>query len=165
MRASGLKCVVLATGQHRELLHSGLAAFGLKADRDLGLMREGQSLATLSARLIEGISQALLEMKPRLVVVQGDTATAFCGALSAFHLKLPCAHVEAGLRSGRLDAPWPEEAYRQMTDRICSRLYAPTEGARSNLLNEGIADARILVTGQTGVDAALIVSRQEDARQ
>jgi UDP-N-acetylglucosamine 2-epimerase len=160
LREAGARCFVLASGQHRELLAGALSSFGLSADRDLALMRDDQPLNDLQARMVEGLGRALDEIKPRLVVVQGDTATALAGALAAFHLKLPCAHVEAGLRSGRRDAPWPEELYRQVVDRLCTRLYAPTEGARQHLLREGLDASSIVVTGQTGVDAALLVARQ-----
>ncbi|KAA0217968.1 UDP-N-acetylglucosamine 2-epimerase (non-hydrolyzing) [bacterium] len=151
---------MISTGQHRDLIAGALLPFGLKPTHDLALMREGQSLDELLARLIAGLGQALAAIGPRMVVVQGDTATALAGALAAFHARIPCAHVEAGLRSGRLDAPWPEEGYRRMVDRIAARLYAPTPGARENLLAEGVEASRILVTGQTGVDAALWVAQR-----
>ena len=163
LRDARLSFTLLSSGQHREMLQDALAAFGLRADRDLGAMSFEQSLNALMARLIEGLGAALAESKPRMVVVQGDTATAFAGALAAFHNQVPCAHVEAGLRSGRRDAPWPEELYRQMADRLCTRLYAPTEGARQRLLAEGLDASSMLVTGQTGVDAALWMSRQTRA--
>lgn len=160
LRSRGLPCLMVGTGQHRDLLAGALAPFHLDLDVDLNAMREGQSLSELMARLIAGLGQWIAQARPRRVLVQGDTATALAGALAAFHLRLPCAHVEAGLRSGRLDAPWPEEGYRRMVDRIADRLYAPTPGARDNLLAEGVEASRILVTGQTGVDAALWVAKR-----
>lgn len=160
LREAGLSCALLSSGQHRELLHGALASFGLKPDRDLGQMSFDLTLNQFAGKLVSALGGALEEMKPRVVIVQGDTATTFAGALAAFHLLLPCAHVEAGLRSGRRDAPWPEEMYRQMADRLCTRLYPPTEGAKAALLAEGLDASSIVVTGQTGIDAALWMARQ-----
>jgi len=158
LRARGLIVRMVGSGQHAKLLDSALETFGLAADVDLKAMVAGQTLGGLTARLVALIEAELVQNTPRMVVVQGDTTTAFCGALAAFYARVPCAHVEAGLRTNDRDAPWPEELNRAMTDRLCTRLYAPTSGARSNLLAEGLAARDILVTGQTGVDAVRIVS-------
>lgn len=158
MRETGLGVQLLATGQHRELLARALADFDLTADDDLDVMNDEQSLSELTARLMSLLPPALAAAAPRLVMVQGDTTTAFAGALAAFYAGLPCAHVEAGLRSGDRAAPWPEELNRQLADRLCTRHYAPTTRARDNLLRENIDPSSIVVTGQTGVDAALWTS-------
>lgn len=158
LRGLGLNVRLVASGQHGSLLHDALATFGLRADADLGAMVPGQSLGALTASLVTRLEGELAAHAPRLVLVQGDTTTAFAGALAAYYRHLPCGHVEAGLRSHDRDAPWPEELNRAMADRLCTRLYAPTAGARENLLREGLADAAIVVTGQTGVDAALQVA-------
>lgn len=158
LRGRGLGVRLVATGQHGALLDDALAVFRLRADANLGAMQPGQSLGDLTARLLDRIGGELAAHRPRLAVVQGDTTSAFCGALAAFYAQVPCAHVEAGLRSHDRAAPWPEELNRAMADRLCTRLYAPTQGARQNLIAEGLAEADILVTGQTGVDAALAVA-------
>ncbi|MCC6572369.1 MAG: UDP-N-acetylglucosamine 2-epimerase (non-hydrolyzing) [Planctomycetes bacterium] len=160
LRAANLSTHVLSTGQHRELLHTALADFDLTADSDLALMRDEQTLPELTARLMEALPPALAKLAPKLVIVQGDTTTAFVGALAAYYGKLPCAHVEAGLRSGNRMAPWPEELNRRLADQLCTRHYAPTECAQTALLREGIDASSIMVTGQTGVDAALWMSRK-----
>lgn len=156
LRARGLGVRLVASGQHGELLDGALATFGLKADASLAALQPGQSLGALTSRLIALLAAELAATSPRLVMVQGDTTTAFCGALAAFYAQLPCAHVEAGLRTHDRNAPWPEELNRAMTDRLCTRLYAPTTGARANLLAEGLEESNILVTGQTGVDAVTL---------
>lgn len=159
LRRRGIGVRLVATGQHGALLDDALAAFQLAADANLGAMQPGQSLGDLTARLLDRIGGELAAHRARLVLVQGDTTSAFCGALASFYAQIPCAHVEAGLRSHDRAAPWPEELNRAMADRLCTRLYAPTRGARQNLLAEGLAEADILVTGQTGVDATLAVAR------
>lgn len=159
LRGRGVATRLVSTGQHGNLLDDALKVFGLEADANLGAMQPGQSLGGLTARLLQAIGTELEAHRARMVVVQGDTTSAFCGALGAFYAHVPCAHVEAGLRSYDRAAPWPEELNRAMADRLCKRLYAPTAGARKNLLAEGLADADIMVTGQTGVDAALLVAR------
>lgn len=152
LRERGVGVRVVATGQHPELAGKALATFGLRADENLGVAGDG-GLNGLAARLLVALEAELAAHSPRLAVVQGDTTTALAGALAAFQARTPCAHIEAGLRSGRFDAPWPEEMNRVIADRLCSRHYAPTQGARENLLREGIAADSIGVTGQTGVDA------------
>lgn len=160
LREAGLSACLLSTGQHRELLHGALAAFGLKPDLDLALMQAGQTLPGLTARLAEGLDQALEKLLPRFVLVQGDTTTAMMGALAAFYRRIPCGHVEAGLRSGDRYAPWPEEMNRLLCDRLCTRYYPPTERSLENLRREGVAESNALVSGQTGVDAALWMAKK-----
>ena len=159
LRDRGLGVRVVATGQHAELADDALSAFNLKADTNFHCMGAG-GLNELSARLLAAVGDEFAQYRPRLAVVQGDTTSAMIAALTAFHARIPCAHVEAGLRSGRFNAPWPEEMNRVVADRVCARHYAPTTGARDNLLREGIAGDSIQVTGQTGVDACLWMARE-----
>ncbi len=148
-----LECRVTLTGQHRELLDDVLTHFGIEADRDLDLMRKGQSPASFAAQALSGLGRMLAEEPPELLLVQGDTSTVFCAALAAFYQRVPVAHVEAGLRSGSREAPWPEEMNRRLTTRLASLHFAPTTGARDNLQAEGVPGERIFVTGNTVVDA------------
>jgi UDP-N-acetylglucosamine 2-epimerase (non-hydrolysing) len=150
---SEFDCQLCVTGQHRQLLDSALEAFGLVPDVNLGVMRPNQSLAGLSARCIEGIDEFLGRIQPDLVLVQGDTSTAFCGALASFYRRIAVGHVEAGLRTSRLASPWPEEGHRVMISRMALLHFAPTELDRQSLLAEGTAPARVFVTGNTVIDA------------
>ncbi len=151
--ADGLEPVVLVTGQHREMLDQVLAIAGLVPDHDLALMQPGQSLDEISARLLTGIGAVLDAEKPDMVIVQGDTATAMCGALAAYYRKLPVAHVEAGLRSGNIYHPWPEEVNRKIIGSFADLHFAPTETAANALRREAVPDDKILVTGNTVIDA------------
>jgi UDP-N-acetylglucosamine 2-epimerase (non-hydrolysing) len=160
LRNRGITTRVVATGQHPELARDALAAFGLAPDTELSAMGPG-GLSALASRMLAALERELRDHTPRQVIVQGDTTSTLCGALAAFHEGVPCCHIEAGLRSGRRDAPWPEEINRILVSCIATRHYAPTAGARENLLAEGIADDTITVTGQTGVDAALHVARRQ----
>ena len=153
--APSVECRVWSTGQHRQMLDQVLGLFDLEVDADLGLMKPGQDLNGLFAGAVAGVSAMLTADRPDILLVHGDTSTAAAAAVAAFHLKVPVGHVEAGLRSGRLDQPWPEEFNRRTVDLVSRLLFAPTEGARANLLNEGVEDGRILVTGNTVVDALL----------
>ncbi len=144
---------VLVTGQHRGLLDEVLTVFDITPDYDLALMREGQDLFDLTERIMEGVRSVLSEEHPDLVLVHGDTTTAFASALAAFYLGIPVGHVEAGLRTYDLRAPFPEEWNRRSIAILAAYHFAPTEGAKHNLLGEGIATDRILVTGNTGIDA------------
>jgi len=146
-------CRVCVTAQHRELLDQVLSAFRIPIDRDLGLMKPAQSLSDLTSRAITAIGGYLDEEIPDLVLVQGDTTTSFCAALSAFYRKIPVGHVEAGLRTRNLESPWPEEANRVLISCLASLHFAPTEISRENLLREGIPRERVFVTGNTGIDA------------
>lgn len=153
--APGLACRVCVTAQHREMLDQIIQAFDIEVDADLDIMRAGQELPELTARLVVAIDRWLRERSPDLVLVQGDTTTAFCAALAAFYRRIPVGHVEAGLRTGNLEAPWPEEANRTLITRLARWHFAPTPRARENLLREGVEDAAIEVTGNTAVDAII----------
>ncbi len=146
------------TGQHDELVDSVLAAFGMKPDWDLGIMREGQSPSEVGRECLRGIEEVVREWHPDLVLVQGDTATVFFGAVAAYLHGIAVGHVEAGLRSGDLMRPFPEEGFRRMVAQVADLHFAPTEGARENLLREGVPAERIHVTGNTVVDALLHVA-------
>ena len=158
--ADGLEPIVLVTGQHREMLDQVLEIAGLVPDHDLALMQPGQSLDEISARLLTGIGGVLDAEKPDMVIVQGDTATAMCGALAAYYRKVPVAHVEAGLRSGNIYHPWPEEVNRKIIGSFADLHFAPTETAANALRREAVADEKILVTGNTVVDALHWVTAQ-----
>ncbi|MDI3298825.1 MAG: UDP-N-acetylglucosamine 2-epimerase (non-hydrolyzing) [Bacillota bacterium] len=146
---------VVLTAQHRELLDQVMEQFGLAADADLDLMRPGQPLEELTARALLALHAELGRWSPDLVLVHGDTTTTLAGALAAFYRQIPVGHVEAGLRSFRLDAPFPEEANRLLTDHLCALHFPPTPRAKENLLREGIPPDGILVTGNTAIDALL----------
>lgn len=144
---------VCTTGQHREMLKDCLNLFSINADYELDVMQPNQTLSELSYHLLKGVTQVLLTAKPDLVLVHGDTSTTFIAALAAFYQKIPVAHIEAGLRTGDLYAPWPEEANRKLTAHLATLHFAPTLGARDNLLKEGIDAQQIHVTGNTVIDA------------
>lgn len=161
IRAGGrLEAVVVATGQHRELVAPAFALFGIRPDLDLALMRPGQSPADVVAGALGALGPVLAGAGARAVVVQGDTASALAGALAGFYAGLPVAHVEAGLRSGEAGAPVPEEGHRKLIAAVSAIHFAPTPAAGAALLAENIAPERIHVTGNTGVDALLAVDRQ-----
>lgn len=162
-QAPGLRSHVCVTGQHGPILDQVLDVFGIEPETDLELMRPGQSLAGLTSRAVEALDRFLAEVEPDLVLVQGDTTTVFCAALAAFYRGIPVGHVEAGLRTWDLGAPWPEEANRVLTGRLASLHFAPTDWARDNLLHEGVAAESIAVTGNTGIDALfLALDRLQD---
>jgi UDP-N-acetylglucosamine 2-epimerase (non-hydrolysing) len=148
---------VAVTAQHREMLDQVLAAFSIHPDYDLNLMRPGQTLAESSSRILAALELVLDRERPDCVLVQGDTTTTFCGALAAFYKSIPVAHVEAGMRTGDLRQPFPEEMNRVLTSRLAALHFAATEWAAENLRREGIADEDIFVTGNTGIDAVLAV--------
>ena len=148
---------VCVTAQHREMLDQPLALFGIKPDYDLDIMSPGQTLAQVTARAMEGLDNVVSQEKPDVILVQGDTTTAFCGALTGYYHQIKVGHVEAGLRTGNKYAPFPEEINRCLVGRIADLHFAPTEQARHTLLNEGIADSTVFVTGNTVIDALLWV--------
>lgn len=152
--------VVCATGQHKEMLSQALAFFGIVPDVALDTMSPGRSLNVLASRLLVEMDGVLEQERPDWVVVQGDTTTAYCAGLAAFHRGIAVAHVEAGLRTGDLANPFPEEANRRLLAQIASRHFAPTQRARENLLSEGIDEASIVVTGNTVVDAIKLARRK-----
>jgi len=155
--------MVCLTGQHREMLHQVTEFFGIKADFDLDIMQPGQDLFDITAKVLVGMRSVLRDARPDIVCVHGDTTTCVAAALAAFYLQIPVAHVEAGLRTGDLAAPFPEEANRTIVGRIASWHFAPTAAARDNLLREGVAENRIVVTGNTVIDA-LLWAREKVAR-
>jgi UDP-N-acetylglucosamine 2-epimerase len=158
LRASAtLEPVLLSSGQHRQMLDQAFAVFGLKPDLDLNLMQPGQTLPDLTARVITNVSAALRELRPAALLTQGDTTTVLGAALAAFYERIPMGHVEAGLRTGNFDAPWPEEMNRRLADPISRWCFAPTDWSASNLRAEGIPPQNIHVTGNTVVDALLWV--------
>ncbi len=156
--------LVCVTAQHRQMLDQVLAAFSVKPDFDLDLMQPGQTLAALSARLLAGLEKVFLETRPALTIVQGDTSTTLCGALCSFYARVPIAHVEAGLRTFDMEAPFPEEMNRVVTGRLATLHFAATEWAAQNLRNEGVPPERIEVTGNTGIDAVLSVRSALEAK-
>jgi UDP-N-acetylglucosamine 2-epimerase (non-hydrolysing) len=147
---------VCVTGQHRGMLDQVLAAFAVTPDYDLNVMTPGQTLFQSTARIIQALEQPLAESKPDLAVVQGDTTTTFCGALAAFYGDVPVAHVEAGLRTGDLHQPFPEELNRVLTAKLTRMHFAATTAAAENLRREGISE-NVWITGNTGIDAVLHV--------
>ena len=153
--------VTVVTGQHREMLDQVNELFGIVPDHDLNIMSHGQSLAQIFARVIEGLDPILEKEEPAAVIVQGDTSTSTAAALAAFYRQIPVVHLEAGLRSGNILSPFPEEANRKITTQIASLPLAPTETSRANLLAEGVDDATIVVTGNTVIDALLTTVGKE----
>ena len=156
--------VLIATGQHRGMLDQVLDIAGLVPDHDLAVMQPGQTLDALTARLLTGIGEVLDSEKPDWVVVQGDTASAMCGALTAFYRKIRIAHVEAGLRSGDIHHPWPEEVNRKVIGTMATLHCAPTQTAADALRRENVAEADIRVTGNTVIDALHWVLSAIEAR-
>jgi UDP-N-acetylglucosamine 2-epimerase (non-hydrolysing) len=149
--------LVVTTGQHREMLHQMLELLQVPARTGLDVMRERQQLSELTARLVEGLGEAIRNDRPDLVIVQGDTTTALAGALAAFYERVPVAHVEAGLRTGVLDNPFPEELNRRLIGRIARWHFAPTPRAAAHLLAEGTPDTQVFTTGNTVIDNLLWV--------
>jgi len=150
------KCHVCVTAQHRHMLDQVLEVFRIVPDTDLDLMEPNQTLGRFSARALEAIDRFLAKEKPDLVLVQGDTTTVFMATLAAFYHHIPVGHVEAGLRTGNLQSPWPEEANRVLTTRLASLHFAPTTTSRDNLLKEGVPSKQIFVTGNTVIDALFL---------
>jgi UDP-N-acetylglucosamine 2-epimerase (non-hydrolysing) len=148
---------IAVTAQHRDLLDQVLGAFSLRPDYDLDVMQASQSLSQSTSRIIAALDPVIESEHPDCVIVQGDTTTTFVGALAAFYRGVPVAHVEAGLRTGDLRRPFPEEANRVLTSRLATLHFAPTEAAAANLLDEGVPASRVFVTGNTGIDAVLEV--------
>ncbi len=155
-RHPAFTCHTCVTAQHRQLLDQVLSVFNIEPDADLNLMTHDQTLPELTSRALSGISAYLDDVKPDLILVQGDTTTVFCAALAAFYHHIPVGHVEAGLRTGNLQSPWPEEANRVLTTHLADLHFAPTETSRKNLLREHIPDEKIIVTGNTVIDALFL---------
>ncbi|MCF6465041.1 UDP-N-acetylglucosamine 2-epimerase (non-hydrolyzing) [Clostridium sp. Cult2] len=144
---------ICITAQHREMLDQVLNLFHIEPDYDLNIFKPGQSLTEITMKALEGLEKVITEVKPHVLLVQGDTSTVFAGALAAFYQKIKIGHVEAGLRSGNLYSPYPEEANRKLTGTLTDFHFAPTETNRDNLLKEGYSDEKIFVTGNTVIDA------------
>src|SRR6185437_10780339 len=154
---------VAVTAQHREMLDQVLAAFRIKPDFDLNTMATGQTLASSASRILAALAPVYAEANPDIAFVQGDTATTFCRALRAFFAGIPVGHVEAGLRTGDMRQPFPEEMNRVLTTRLSAIHFAPTESAKRNLLAEGVTENAIHVTGNSGIDAILNVASRLDS--
>lgn len=151
---------VCVTAQHREMLDQVLNLFELTPDYDLNLMKPGQDLTDITTGILQGIKPVLAEFKPDIVLVHGDTATTFATTLACYYQQIPVGHVEAGLRTGNIYSPWPEEANRKLTGALATKHFAPTSTSQQNLLNEGIDPASIWVTGNTVIDALLEVVKK-----
>lgn len=149
--------IVCVTGQHREMLDQVLSIFEIKPGYDLNIMKQGQDLYDVTARVLTGMRDVLKEANPDIVLVHGDTTTSTAAALAAFYQQIPVGHVEAGLRTHNIYSPWPEEMNRQLTGRIATYHFAPTPLSKQNLLMENVAEDRITVTGNTVIDALYMV--------
>lgn len=156
---------VCLTAQHREMLDQPLALFDIKADYDLNIMSPGQTLAQVTARAVKGLDEIVAKEKPDVILVQGDTTTAFCGALVGYYHQIKVGHVEAGLRTGEKYAPFPEEINRRLVGQIADLHFAPTKHAKQALLKEGICEENVFVTGNTVIDALLWVRERVRATQ
>nr|WP_223210494.1 UDP-N-acetylglucosamine 2-epimerase (non-hydrolyzing) [Leptothrix cholodnii] len=153
---------VCVTAQHRQMLDQVLQLFDIQPEYDLDLMKPGQNLTQITTSIMHGIDPVLDDFRPQWVLVHGDTTTSMATSLAAFYRQIPVAHVEAGLRTGNIYSPWPEEVNRQITGRIASLHFAPTDEAKFNLLKENVEPSRIRVTGNTVIDALLSVSHRID---
>ncbi len=152
-----IKTIVCVTGQHREMLDQVLNLFEIVPDYDLNIMKQGQDLYDITSRVLLGMRDVLKEACPDVVLVHGDTTTSSAAALAAFYQQIPVGHVEAGLRTGNIYSPWPEEMNRLITGRIATYNFSPTQLGRTNLLNENVKDSTIYVTGNTVIDALYLV--------
>ncbi|WP_217584404.1 non-hydrolyzing UDP-N-acetylglucosamine 2-epimerase [Microbacterium sp. GbtcB4] len=159
--AEGIQPQVVVTGQHREMLDQVNALFGIVPDIDLDIFEHGQTLVDISSRTLSGVAAAIEEMRPDAVLVQGDTTTSAFAALAAFYAQVPVVHLEAGLRTGNIYSPFPEEVNRKIITQVASLSLAPTGTSRDNLLREGVDPASVLVTGNSVVDALLHVSASD----
>ena len=153
---------VCVTGQHREMLDQVLDLFGIQPEFDLSIMKPGQDLTDVTTAILQGLKNVFAEFKPDMVLVHGDTATTLAASLAAYYQQIPVAHVEAGLRTGNIYSPWPEEANRKLTSAITTLHFAPTDISKANLLREGIAEDSIVVTGNTVIDALLDIVKRLD---
>lgn len=148
---------VCVTGQHREMLDQVLALFDIQPDFDLNIMKPGQDLTDITATILQGMKCVFQQFKPDMILVHGDTATTFAASLAAYYQQIPVGHVEAGLRTGNLYSPWPEEANRKLTGTLAQLHFAPTQNSGNNLRNEGVSENNIFITGNTVIDALLKV--------
>jgi UDP-N-acetylglucosamine 2-epimerase (non-hydrolysing) len=160
LKSQKLEVKVCVTAQHREMLDQVLSLFNIEPDYDLDIMKKGQDLFDVTVRILENLKKVISDYKPNLIIVHGDTTTSFTSALAGFYSGTAIAHVEAGLRTYNLQAPWPEEANRQLTGRLTKYHFAPTDKAKQNLEHEHIESKKILVTGNTVIDALLLVKEK-----
>ena len=151
----GLTAQVCVTAQHRQMLDQVLELFAIRPDHDLDIMRSAQGLTYVTTAVLEGLPAVFAEARPDRVLVQGDTTTTFAAAMAAFYARIPVGHVEAGLRTWNVNSPWPEEMNRRLTTALADLHFPPTAQSRANLLREGVDPARVIVTGNTGIDALL----------
>lgn len=156
-----IESIVCVTAQHREMLDQVLDIFRIKPDYDLNIFKPGQTLTGITTKALEGLEKVIVETRPDLLLVQGDTTTVFAGALAAFYQKVKVGHVEAGLRSGNLYSPYPEEANRKLTGIVTNFHFAPTDESRENLLREGYPEEKIFITGNTVIDALFHVVKED----
>ena len=156
-RPEKFKTIVCVTGQHREMLDQVLRIFDIIPNYDLNIMKQGQDLYDVTARVLTGMRDVLKEAQPDVVLVHGDTTTSTASALAAFYQQIPVGHVEAGLRTHNIYSPWPEEMNRLITGRIATYHFSPTPLSRQNLLDEGVKESSIIVTGNTVIDALYMV--------
>lgn len=154
--AEGIESKVCVTAQHREMLDQVLDFFDITPDHDLNIMQPGQTLGEVTGRILQGVGSVLEQEKPDLVLVHGDTNTTLSTALAAYYAQVPVGHVEAGLRTGNLYSPWPEEANRKITGALTRYHFAPTQKSKENLLREGVDEAHIHITGNTVIDALFL---------
>ncbi len=147
---------VCVTAQHRQMLDQVLEVFGITPEYDLNIMAPNQELYDITAKVLMGLREVLKDFRPDTVLVHGDTTTSMAASLAAFYMQIPVGHVEAGLRTYNMLSPWPEEMNRQVTDRICTYYFAPTEQSKKNLLQENIDEKKIFITGNTVIDALLM---------
>ena len=155
-----IESLVCITAQHRQMLDQVMTLFGIRAQHDLDIMRPGQDLYGITAAILQRIGTVYEEVKPDIVLVHGDTTTTFASTLAAYYQRIPVGHVEAGLRTGNLYSPWPEEANRKLTGALATLHFAPTAASRTNLMNEGVKPDAITVTGNTVIDALLWVTER-----
>lgn len=160
-KRKGVESIICITAQHREMLDQVLNLFDIKPDYDLNIFSPGQTLTQVTTRALEGLEKVILKEKPDVLLVQGDTTTVFAGALAAFYQKVKIGHVEAGLRSGNLYSPYPEEANRMLTGIMTEYHFAPTERNRDNLLKEDYSAEKIFITGNTVIDALKYTIRED----
>ena len=156
------KSCVVVTAQHRQMLDQVLKLFNITPDHDLNIMKKDQTLNHVLSAALEGLSSVIEMEKPDIILVQGDTTTAFAGAIAGYHARIPVGHIEAGLRTGDLYAPFPEEGNRQMISRIASLHFAPTERKRETLISEGVVPSSVSVTGNTGIDTLQWIVNEND---
>ncbi|MSU00172.1 non-hydrolyzing UDP-N-acetylglucosamine 2-epimerase [Tissierella pigra] len=160
-KRKNIESIVCVTAQHREMLDPVLNLFNIKPDYDLNIFKPGQTLTEITTRALQGLEEVILKEKPDVLLVQGDTTTVFAGALAAFYHRVKIGHVEAGLRSGNLYSPYPEEANRKLAGILSDFHFAPTESNRQNLLKEDYPDEKIFITGNTVIDALKYVVKED----